>query len=250
MRSFPLAEALAAISLVALGACSDSSSPNSQNIRPVSLSFSSQAPAGAAPIVNASRDVIVTVGANTLIITKAQVVVRSIKLKTTQTMACSDDDSIDDDCDEVRLAPMLVDLPLAANGVTTLTATIPEGTYREISFKIHKPSDNDASDIAFRAANPTFATTSMRVEGTFNGQAFVYTSDMSETTELEFAAPVIINADNKNVTVQFNLSSWFTVNGQVINPTTANKGGANENAVKGLVRGSLRALDDDDKNGR
>jgi hypothetical protein len=247
MRIFPLAKAFAVISLAGLAACGDSSSPNA---RPVSLSFSSQAPAVAAPIVNASRDVIVTVGANTLVITKAQVVVRSIKLKTTQALTCSDDDSINDDCDEVRLAPMLIDLPLNANGVTTLTATIPEGTYREISFKIHKPSDNDASDIAFRAANPTFATTSMRVEGTFNGQAFVYTSDMSETTELEFAAPVVINADNKNVTVQFNLGSWFTVNGQLIDPTTANKGGVNENAVKGLVRGSLRALDDDDKNGR
>jgi hypothetical protein len=250
MRSFPLAEVVAALSLVALGACSDSSSPNSQNIRPVSLSFSSQAPTGAAPTVNASRDVIVTVGANTLVIAKAQVVVRSIKLKTTQTMTCSDDDSIDDDCDEVRLVPMLVDLPLTANGITSLTASIPEGTYREISFKIHKPSDDDASDIAFRAANPTFAATSIRIEGTFNGQAFVFTSDMSEKLELEFATPVVINADNRNVTVQFDLSSWFNVNGQVINPATANKGGTNENAVKSNVRGSLHALDDDDRNGR
>ena len=247
MRSFPLPTALAVISLVALAACSDSSSPN---MRSVSLSFSSQGPAAAASIVNASRDVIVTVGANTLVITKAQIVVRSIKLKTTQAMTCSDDDSINDDCDEVRLAPVLVDLPLTANGVTSLSASIPEGTYREISFKIHKPSDDDASDIAFRAANPTFATTSMRLEGTFNGQAFVYTSDMSETIELEFATPVVIGADNKNMTVQFDLSSWFTVNGQVINPTTANKGGINENAVKSRVRSSLRALDDDDKNGR
>jgi hypothetical protein len=184
------------------------------------------------------------------VITKAQVVVRSIKLKTTQTLTCSDDDSIDDDCDEVRLAPMLVDLPLTANGITTLTASIPEGTYREISFKIHKPSDDDASDVAFRAANPTFATTSIRVEGTFNGQAFVFTSDLSERLELEFATPVVINADNKNVTVQFDLSSWFKVGGQVINPTTANKSGINENAVKSNVRGSLHALDDDDRNGR
>jgi hypothetical protein len=247
MRSNPLVKVIAGISVIALAACGDSSSPNA---RPVSLSFSSQAPAAALANVSAVRDVIITVGANTLVITKAQLVVRSIKLKTTQTLTCSDDDSIDDDCDEVRLAPMLVDLPLTANGVTTLTASIPEGTYREISFKIHKPSDNDASDVAFRAANPTFATTSIRVEGTFNGQAFVFASDLSETMELEFAAPVVINADNKNVTVQFDLSSWFKVGGQVINPTTANKSGINENAVKSNVRGSLHALEDDDSNGR
>jgi hypothetical protein len=247
MRSIPVAAAFAVAS-VGLAACGgDVSSPGN---RPVSVSFSSQAPATAALNANVTRDVIVTVGANALVITKAQVVLRSIKLKTTQAMTCSDDDSINDDCDEVRLAPVLVDLPLTANGVTTLTASIPEGTYRQISFKIHKPSDDDASDIAFRAANPTFATTSMRVEGTFNGQAFVYTSDMSETTQLVFAAPVVIGADNKNMTVQFDLGSWFTVNGQVINPNTANKGGINENAVKTRVRGSLRALEDDDRNGR
>jgi hypothetical protein len=235
------------IASVALGACSDSSSPNS---RPISLSFSSQAPA--APVLSANEgfDVTVTVGPNTLVITKAQVVVRSIKLKQTLTQTCSDDDSVDDDCDEMKLGPNLIDLPLTANGVTSLTASIPEGTYREISFKIHKPSDDDVADVAFRTANPTFATASIRVEGTYNGQAFIYTSDLSETLELEFATPVVINADNKNLTVQFDLSSWFNVGGQLINPTTANKNGTNENVVKNNVRASLNALEDDDKNGR
>jgi hypothetical protein len=247
MRGKFLVMAVVGVSSVALGGCSDSSSPNS---RPVSLSFSSQAPA--APVVSAAEafDVTVTVGANTLVITKAQVVVRNIKLKQTATQTCSDDDSVDDDCDEVKVGPMLVDLPLTANGVTSLTASIPEGTYREISFKIHKPSDDNAADLAFRTANPTFAATSIRVEGTYNGQSFVYTSDLSETLQLEFATPVVINADNKNITVQFDLSSWFNVGGQVINPTTANKSGANENAVKNNVRASLNALEDDDKNGR
>jgi hypothetical protein len=50
--------------------------------------------------------------------------------------------------------------------------------------------------------------------------------------------------------VQFDLSSWFLVNGQVINPITANKSGINENAVKINTRGSLHAIEDDDSNGR
>lgn len=236
-----------ALPVIALTAC-DSTSPNS---RPVSVSFSSQSSLAALRGDRApSFDVTVTIGANTLVITKAQVVVRSIKLKQTATTVCSDDDSIDDDCDEVELGPMLVDLPLTANGVTSVTASIPEGTYREISFKIHKPGDDNAADIAFRAANPTFAATSIRIEGTYNGQAFVFTSDLSERMELEFNPPVTITSDNQNVTVQFDVSSWFEVNAQVINPTTANKGGANENAVKDNIRASLRALEDDDKNGR
>lgn len=247
MHISSIVKAVAGVSLIATGACSSSSSPSS---RPVSVSFSSQAPAVGVASIGVSRDVSVTIGANTLVITKAQVVVRSIKLKQTSTMMCSPDDMVNDDCDEIRLAPMLIDLPLTANGVTSLTATVPEGTYREISFKVHKPSDDDASDIAFRATNPTFATTSIRVEGTYNGQAFVYTSDISEEMELEFSAPMVIDASNSNVTVQFDLSPWFKVAGALINPTTANKGGVNESILKTNIRASLHAVEDDDMNGR
>jgi hypothetical protein len=234
--------------LLMLAAC-ESTTPDR---RPVSVSFSTQSAAALAIAGERAPnfDVTVTIGANTLVITKAQLVVRSIKLKKTETLECSDDDGIDDDCDEIKLGPMLVDLPLTANGVTSVTATIPEGTYREVSFKIHKPDDDNAEDLAFIAANPTFERTSIRVEGTYNGQAFVYTSDVSERMEVEFESPVTINADDQNVTVQLDLSSWFEVGGQIVNPNTANKGGANENAVRDNIRASMRALEDDDRNGR
>ena len=84
------------------------------------------------------------------------------------------------------------------------------------------------------------------------GDARIYVLIASSTShELErVRRSVVINADNKNVTVQFDLSSWFKVGGQVINPTTANKSRINENAVKTNTRSSLHALEDDDSNGR
>jgi hypothetical protein len=253
MRSNRLTIPFLTVSMVAAGACGSSSSTGTSTIPParsMSLSFSSQPAAAALRSLVMRSDVTVTVGANTINITKAQVVVRSIKLKQTSTLVCADDDSIDDDCDGVKVGPLLVDLPLVTNGVTSLTASVPEGTYREISFKIHKPGDSDPADVAFRAANPTFAASSIRIEGTFNGQAFTFTSDLSETLEVPLTSPVVIDASNKNITVQFDLSSWFKVGGQLIDPTTANKGGVNENAVKNNIRASLHALEDDDKNGR
>lgn len=233
---------LASLSAVAVAACS--TEPDGE---PIELSFSSQAPAS-----NATTDITVTVGANTLVITKAQMVVRRIKLKPAiSSLTCDDDDSGTDDCAVIHTGPILVDLPLTPNTVTTFSANVPPGVYGEVDLRIHKPTD-DAADAAFRAANPGFDQTSIRVEGTYNGSAFVYTADLTEKQELEFNPPVAVEEGGPlmNLTVQADVSTWFRSGTTLINPTTANKGGANENLVKNNIRASLRAFRDDDHSGR
>lgn len=234
-----------ALPFALLSAC-DSTEPDGQ---PISLSFSSQA-----PTATANTDVTITVGVNTLVITKAQLVVRRVKLKPSETSAatCSDDDSSTDDCPTIQTGPVLVDLPLTDNAVTTVNATVPTGTYSKVDFRIHKASD-DAADAAFRAANPDFDGASIRVEGTYNGSAFVFTSDLTEKQELTFATPLVVDeagTTTPNLTIQVDVNSWFRSGTALIDPATANKGGANENAVKQNIRASLRAFRDDDKNGR
>jgi hypothetical protein len=214
---------------------------------PVDLSFSGQAPAA-----GATTDITIGVGANTVVITKAQMVVRRVKLQPVETTAssCSDDDTSSDDCATVQTGPVLVDIPVTANAVSTVSATVPPGTYSRVSFRIHKPSD-DASDAAFRAANPNFDGVSIRVEGTYNGTPFVFTSDLTEKQELTLASPLVVEeGTTPNLTIQVDVSSWFKSGSTVINPSTANKGGANENVVKNNIRASLRAFRDDDRNGR
>ena len=214
---------------------------------PVDLSFSGQAPAA-----GANTDITISVGANTLIITKAQMVVRRIKLKpaVTDAVDCVDDDSADDDCSTVRTGPVLVDIPVTANAVATVSASVPPGTYSRVDFRIHKATD-DALDAAFRAANPGFDGISIRVEGTYNGSPFTFTSDMTEKQELALASPLVVEEGTiPNLTIQVDMSSWFRSGTTVIDPATANKGGANENLVKNNIRASLRAFRDDDRNGR
>jgi len=224
-------------------ACGDSTNPNT---KPVSIAFSSQALVTTGPALS---DVTITIGANTLVITKAQVVVRRIKM-TTSTAVCADDDSgVDDSCAETFVGPVLVDLPLTSTSTSTsITASIPEGTYSSIEFKIHKPA-GESGDAAFVTANPNFANSSIRVEGTYNGSPFVFTSSISEKERLNFNPPVVIDGTNKNVTVALDVGSWFKSGGQVVTPTTANPGGTNENVVRNNIRASLRAFEDDDKNG-
>jgi hypothetical protein len=213
----------------------------------VSLAFSTKAASPAASRA-ASLDISVTIGANTVVITKAQLVLRKIELKPTTETTCAEDDNSPDDCEEIELGPQLVDLPLIAGTASQITASVPAGTYQEIEFKIHKPGTT-TSDQAFVAAHPEFANASIRVEGTFNGTPFVFTSAIEDGAELEFDPPVVISADNQNITVAVDLSKWFVVNGQVIDPTTANPGQPNAEAVAANIHASLRAFEDENEDG-
>lgn len=225
-------------------ACSDSG-PNN---RPITLSFSSQGGVTTAADRAPTFDITVTIGSNTVIVTKAQVVIRKMELTQSSATTCPDDDQEHADCNEVKLGPTLVDIPLTATASTAITTAVPQGTYNKVEFQIHRPTNNN-TDAQFVATNPNFANASIRLEGTFNGSPFVFTSAISQSMELNFATPVVIDADNKNITIAVDLSSWFKVNGQVINPSTANPGQPNESAVSQNIKASLHAFEDDDKNG-
>ena len=232
-------------------ACKDSTGPASP---PVSLSFSTKTLNSSGAIMQANGpafDVAVTGGGNTLIITRVQMVVRKIELKRSNTATCPEVvPSNSDDCEELSIGPLLLDLPLTTAILTPVSVSIPAGTYRELELKLHKPGD-DARDQAFKTANPAFADTSIRVQGTYNGRAFVFTSRVSEEMELEFNPPLTIGATGGNVTVQIDVAAWFrSASGAVIDPATANIGGLNEGIVKANIKASFRALEDDDRDGK
>ena len=243
MRNTSALRVLSASTVVLLAAC-DSTSVDR---KVVTVSFATQASASASAA--AALDVTVGDGTNTIVITTAQMVVRKLALKSSDITACSDDDNqSDDDCEEVKVGPMLVDLPLTPGATSELTASIPAGTYRELHFQIHKPTSS-AADQAFVAANPTFADASIRVEGTYNGTPFVYTSSMTDVFELEFNPPITLDADNKNVTIKVDLGTWFKNGSVVINPTTANPGQSNESLVRNNIRNSFKSFEDEDHDG-
>ncbi|HEY3286411.1 MAG TPA: hypothetical protein VGJ96_04725 [Gemmatimonadaceae bacterium] len=232
-------------------ACSDSTGPGS---RPVSLSFATKSlvASGTMSLSDASAsDVTVSGGGNTLVITRVQMVFREIELKRSNTELCPDDaPSGSDPCEELALGPMLVDLPLTTGVMTAASVSIPAGTYRELELTLHKPGSG-ARDSAFKAANPTFADTTIRVQGTYNGRPFVFTSRLDEEMELEFNPPLTIGASGGNVTVQIDVASWFkSLSGAVIDPATANIGGPNEGIVKTNIKASFRSLEDDDRDGK
>ncbi len=217
---------------------------------PVGISFSGQSPTAASAL---AADVTISEGGNTLVITKAEIMLREVELKRTSTTQCVDDSvgasGSSDDCEELSIGPFLVNVPVVDNTVTTITATIPPDTYREIEFEIRKLGDDTPQERALAAARPEFDVNSIRVEGTFNGVAFVFLMELDQELEFEFDVPVVITEANQNVTIQFDLAAWFRNGSAILNPTSANKDQPNESLVRENIRASIRAFSDDDRSG-
>ena len=252
--------------LLAAG-CSDSMAPASLGApRNMTMSFGSSSPTAPSARMVASRpaasaDVTADDQANALVITRAQLVLSELELKKVESAECDDehsgasgsDDSVHvdhDECERIETGPLLVDLPLDGGVGSTLNFAVPAGTYRKVEMRVRTVRSGDDSSAAFLAANPSFDGVSIRVEGTFNGQPFVFTSAANVTLEMEFDSPVVVDQDGINVTVNVDVASWFrTQSGLVIDPLTALTGGANESLVTGNIESSFHAFHDDDRDG-
>lgn len=234
-------------------ACTTTNGPDSEFAN-VQVSFATQRPAGplasGAFLSRAAGDTIIT-GIDTLVIDRVQVVLREIELKRVETTDC--DSAVDGDaCEEFEAGPVLVDLPLGNTVQQTFAVNVPIGTYNEIGFDIHKPDDGDPDDQTFVTNNPAFADISIRVEGTFNGRAYVYTSDLNVEQELALVPALEITdmTVSANLTILIDIDSWFRdQNGAVLDPASANKDGPNEGIVKENIKNSVEAFEDDDQDG-
>jgi hypothetical protein len=237
---------------LALAGCGDGTGAGSG----VALSFSTVSP-GAVPLAQfasmqaaAFDDTLVSNG-DTLIITKAEIVLREIELERVETTDC--DDLVEtDDCEEFEAGPVLLDVPLN-NGTETLVAIdAPDGSYDEIEFEIHKVSKYDPEDADFRAQYPDMVDKSIRVQGTFNGSPFTYETDLDVEQEFDLSPPLVIDntTGTTNVTVRIDLDAWFRDgSGNLLDPNSGNKGGSNEDVIKENIKQSMEAFEDEDRDG-
>ena len=159
-----------------------------------------------------------------------------------------DDDGNDQDCDELRIGPYLLDLPLGAGAARAFSIELPAGSYREVKFKVHKATRE--TDAAFVAAHPEFEQRSVHVVGTYNGVAFDFTSDATASQENEFNPPLVVDGTTAtDLTLFVDLSSWFLVNGVLVDPAQANGDQPFASQVKNNIKASIRAFEDDDRDG-
>jgi hypothetical protein len=165
----------------------------------------------------------------------------------------SDDDSDDDTCEKFVAGPFLLELPLDGSVETVVTLDdVTPGVYDELEFDIHKPEDDTSDDLAFIQQHPDFRRISIRVEGGYNGNPFVYETDLNEDQEVDLAPPLVVTdgSDQANVTLVVDVDSWFRRDdGQLVDPATATKGGPNEKLVEDNIEDSIEGIEDDDFDG-
>jgi hypothetical protein len=236
----------------ALAGCSD---PTEVALRGgVAVSFATQSPTAGTPAPPfrraAAMDDTLVVGTDSLILTSVQVVLREIELKQAETADC-DVEPEPAGCEEIEVGPVLVDLPLTSGADSTFAIEVPAGTYSRIDFEVHKVSGGDPTDAAFLQAHPTFDGLSIRAQGTFNGQAFTFETDLDVEQELNLAVPMVVDETTAtNLTVRVDVSTWFrSPGGALIDPATANTGGQNESDVKENIKDSFKAFEDEDRDG-
>jgi hypothetical protein len=239
--------ALGAALLVA--ACGDAGSGPAGDAQ-VSLSLATRSAAAANAAVVAGPETYTDGAGNTLVIDRVQLVLRELEMENeTHQGACeTDTTSHDGDCAEIEVGPFLVDLPLGVGGAArTVTASVPAGTYDEVNFKIREPDDDTAADQAFVADHPDFAHTSVKVEGSFNGTPFTFTSGLEAELKLELSPPLVVDASGTtDLTLFADLDAWFRdAGGSLIDPASA----ASAAQVADNIARGFNAFEDENHDG-
>jgi hypothetical protein len=157
----------------------------------------------------------------------------------------------DEGCPPLKVGPVLVTLPLDGTTTVVLDAFVPAGTYTRLQAKLHAVDADDEGAGDFLAAHPDLEGISVKVVGVFKGadgvgHDFTFTSPMNVVSSVNFETPITVGAGTTNLTIDVDVSSWFTdATGAVIDPTNS----ANQHAIERNIRRSLRAFEDDDHDG-
>lgn len=243
---------LAVLGLTA--ACQQSTAPASAG--QLKMAFSTRVAPSAAGSAGVTSNIVLgsdtmVASSDTLVIDTVQIVLRKIELERVDGSAC---DTVmshegDDGCEEVEAGPVLVNLPIGDTAAASFSVSIPVGSYEKIDFQVHAPT-GDARDQAFLTANPLFAGTSIRVVGTFNGKAFVFTTALTAEQELELSPPLTVSDTSAvALTIRADISKWFANGTALVDPATALAGGANQGLVESNIRASFRGFHDQNDDG-
>ena len=175
---------------------------------------------------------------DTVIIESAKLLLKSIKFKTDV------EDSLD-----YKVGPFIVNLDLNG-GITQIAANdIPNGTYDEIKFKIHKPEDDEAvSDTDFVAGATSDERYSIVIRGTYNGSPFMYRSKKDIEQELEINPPLVVtdSTNDVNATLLVAPAGWFMKDGNYLDPSNESN---REDIDDNIKRSFKKAMKDNDHDG-
>lgn len=218
---------------IVLAACSGSSDLGPRSAAQIAFTSTSSLGANAASVPVSS-------GGHTLDLTQVTLGISRIELKRALTTACSDDALHDDggddsthtgveDCAELKVGPTTVDLPLTGGMVTLPANALPAGTFRELELRLSQ----------------------VELKGTFDGQAFDVTLPVDVHGEIELSTPLaVVDGAPTAITINVPVNDWLTAaDGSLIDPRTIVSSSTLLDELRGRIRASLHAFEDEDHDG-
>jgi hypothetical protein len=193
-------------------------------------------PAGNFSLSEASGGQMNKTASNAIVITSAKIMISNLRVKGSYIDTTNAEN--DPDVDEVMLkeGPFVLDLNLANDSNVVTVNTIQAGTYYGAKFEIHKLSENEVSPDSEFVDMATGKTYTVIVQGEYNGSPFTFKSTTSAKELVVFQNPVSVTSTGFiNVTLLVDPYSWFTVNGQVLNPADPN----NSESINSQIRASF-----------
>lgn len=181
--------------LILMVSCSNDSENNSNKVNVV-------ARATYTPALNRSAS------NNTVVLNSFKINLREIEFKLAETgnddaNGDSDHDGYYDSDEEFELyGPFELDL-LNQNAPVT-SVIVPNGTYEEVEFKLHKSTDN---------ASPMY-NKSIEIKGTINGTPFVFWHDIDEDFEIDYEdinQNLVINNNSYDLVFNFDLNQVLSL---------------------------------------
>ncbi len=215
---------------------------------------------GEGPVVTpSSQGLLITRGEDAIVITRAQVVVKDVKLVRADASCVDDDDfhgfslgdrdkargraNNDRACPTIHTGPFLVNVPMNGTDGARVIVPVGEGTYSAVRLTLHKVTSNDSADRAFRQANPDFRGISVRLEGTYNGVPFIFVGDINTKIDVTLPEPLNVSEVGGDVTVTLDLGRWFVrPSGGLYSPALANTPGSVRGVVQFNIGRTFRAF--------
>lgn len=219
--------ALAASAL--LGACSDSSGPSANSVA-FQVATAAAVPGAAARIPDATNG-------DKIEFTSVKVVLHKIELGLESSPTCLPDTDTDD-CEELEIGPLTVDLPTDPGAQREFAVTVPDGSYDKVEFKLAPDPATGCSVVVSGTYTPNGGSASTFTDVCFNVDA---------EQEFEFTTPITIPNDaGAAVTVFVDLAQWFADgSGGYLDPSDP----ANESEVENNVQNSFDVFEDNDHDG-
>ena len=231
--------ALVILALALLG-CSDS---DMGEVRLQAASFNAASTEASAE----AGQLVIEAGGDVIVLSEVGLVLRKVRLSGPSSESCPEDSEGDSGCGELEFGPLLYELPLGEGAEGVLNGMVPVGSYTALKFQLHRPT-NANEDADFVAEHPDYDDVSIRAVGTYNGEPFVFTSDLTDVETVSFVGPVEVETEGVlPLTLLVQVADWFSSpDGGLVNPEDANDGGPLESVVEQRIRASFHAFRDGD----